>query len=435
LDAGLRLVHRWVMASSVRGAVARAEGPALARPLCDVDPAEALRVWLGELARAGGLRSAHPSTCSLVEAAGRVSAEAVLALHADPVARCAAMDGIAVRAADLAHASPERPVRLRAGDFAIVDTGQAVAPCWDSIVPSELLEHDAEGVVVTASVEPGRHIRRAGENVEQGSEVIAAGRRLTAYDVALAAACGHVALPVHPRPRVVVIPTGDEIRPPGSELAAGEAIDSSSSMLSILLRDAGAEVEVTPIVADGAGLLEARLLEASRVADLVLVIAGSARGTRDRTATAIAGVGALVVRGVALRPAHPVILARVGPVGVVGMPGYPVSTAFAFERFVRPLVELMGGLSRVSEPVRIRARLAAAIAGRADAEVQVPVSLDWSEGDLPDAHPGSRRGSALASLAAAHAVVCVPAGVAQVAAGELVDVELLPGSARIAPLQ
>jgi putative molybdopterin biosynthesis protein len=135
-----------------------------------------------------------------------------------------------------------------------------------------------------------------------------------------------------------------------------------------------------------------------------------------------------VVRGVSLRPAHPVILGRIGVVGVVGLPGYPMSTAFAFERFVRPLVELLSGLSTVGEPVRLPVRLASSITGRRDSEVQVPVVLRSVPGDMPEAHPGSRRGSALASLARAHAVVNLPPGAGVLEAGEIVTAELLPAS-------
>ncbi|MEO9173918.1 MAG: molybdopterin molybdotransferase MoeA, partial [Gaiellales bacterium] len=352
----------------------------------------------------------------------------VLARRADPISRCAAMDGVALRASETASATPDRPVRLGPGRFAVVDTGQAVASCWDAIVPNEELERVDGEIVLRASVELGEHVRRVGENVEQGAPIIPAGRRLTAYDLALAAACGHSRLAVHRAPRVVVIPTGDEIRPVGSELGPGEAIDSSSTMLAILLRDAGADVTVAPIVRDSGSVLVDQLRSSCRDADLVLVIAGSARGTRDRTAAVLASLGSVVVRGVALRPAHPVILGHVGRVGVVGLPGYPMSTAFAFERFVRPLVELLCGLSAVAEPVRLPVRLTSSISGRLDAVVQVPVELRSVPDDVPAARPGSRRGSALASLARAHAVVNVPAGTGVLVAGEIVTAELLPAS-------
>jgi putative molybdopterin biosynthesis protein len=404
----------------------RGHRSSLAPPLHDVAPEEALAAWLAELARHGALAARATEHCELVDAAGRITAEAVLARHADPIARCSAMDGIAVRAADVEQATDRHPVTLGPGQFSPVDTGQPIPAGFDAVIPREQLERSGDEARVHTTIAGGRHIRSAGENVAEGAAVLDAGRRLTAYDIALAAACGHTTLGVIARPRVVVVPTGDEIRPLGSELSAGEAIDANSLMLSILLREAGADVTVTPIVPDGEDTLEAQLLASCRTADLVLIIAGSAGGSRDKTATVLGRTGSVVVREVALRPAHPVILGRVGGVGVVGLPGYPMSTAFAFERFARPLLELVSGLSSVTAPVVVHVRLAASVVGRPDAEVQIPVTLLWGSDDLPEAHPGSRRGSALASLAHAHATVSVPAGCELLAAGEVVEAQLLP---------
>jgi molybdenum cofactor synthesis domain-containing protein len=338
------------------------------------------------------------------------------------------MDGIAVDSSAVAAASPGRPQLLTAGQYEPIDTGQTVPERFDSVIPREQLEWLGDEVIVREPAAAGRHVRRAGENVEAGGPILAAGRRLGAYDLALAAACGHTTLPVQPRPRVAVIPTGDEIRPLGNRLEAGEANDANSLMLSTLLREAGADVQVTPIVADGRERLERALARAAQEADLVLVIAGSAGGRRDQTAKALAAVGCVSVRGVSLRPAHPVILGRIDGVGVIGMPGYPMSTAFAFERFARPLVELLSGLVAPTTPIRIPVRLSAAITGRPDSEVQVPVALSGDGSDTPDALPGSRHGSALAALAGAHAVICLPPGTGELAAGEIVLADLLPSA-------
>ncbi|MEO9174247.1 MAG: hypothetical protein ABI317_01950, partial [Gaiellales bacterium] len=135
-------------------------------PLCDVAPDEAFRSWLGELAYAGGIGCFDPAAAEqlpLLLAAGRTSAEVVLARRADPISRCAAMDGVALRASETASATSDRPVRLGPGQFAVIDTGQAVASCWDAIVPNEGLERVDGEIVLRASVELGEHVRRVGE--------------------------------------------------------------------------------------------------------------------------------------------------------------------------------------------------------------------------------------------------------------------------------
>jgi putative molybdopterin biosynthesis protein len=441
MDAGVREPHALTLStvdqdgrptSRVIGAVYRSMADLVHREsvahfltALDLPPDDALDLWLDALAAAGALTPSDVELRPLLEAADDVCAARVHALHADPVSRCAAMDGIAVRASDTASATPSDPVALGPDRYATVDTGQAIAARWDAVVPSEQLDRVGDQALVRVPAAPGRHIRRAGEN---GAPIIEAGRRLTAYDVALAAACGHTMLAVHRGPRVAVIPTGDEIRPAGSTLAPGEAIDANSIMLATLLRQAGAQALVTPIIPDGGVALARQVERSCEDADLVLIIAGSARGTRDTTAAVLERLGSVVVRGVALRPAHPVILGRIGRVGVVGMPGYPVSTALAFERFVRPLLDRLSGAVS-AQPTYLFARLASSISGRADAEVECPVSLRHNAPDeLPEAIPGSHRGSALARLARAEGTVSVPAGTDHLSAGDIVRVELLPAA-------
>ena len=164
---------------------ARGHRPPHASLLRDVAPADALAAWLAELAREGALAERGAEACSLADAAGRVTAGPVQARHADPIARCAAMDGIAVRAMDTANATELHPVTLGPGRFAPVDTGQPIPAGFDAVIPREQLDRCGDEVRVFTSVAGGRHIRRAGENVAEGSTVLEAGRRLTAYDIAL----------------------------------------------------------------------------------------------------------------------------------------------------------------------------------------------------------------------------------------------------------
>jgi putative molybdopterin biosynthesis protein len=159
--------------------------------------------------------------------------------------------------------------------------------------------------------------------------------------------------------------------------------------------------------------------------DIVLVVAGSARGGRDHTAAVLARCGELVVRGVALRPAHPVLLAASGTVPVVGVPGYPVSAALTVERFVAPVLErLLGAVA--PEPGTRHVILAQPVLGRRDAEVVVPLALEPRDGRPPLAWPLSRRGGALFAHASADATLVVAPGAAVFEAGEAVLVTVRP---------
>jgi putative molybdopterin biosynthesis protein len=180
-------------------------------------------------------------------------------------------------------------------------------------------------------------------------------------------------------------------------------------MLSAMLEEAGAAPSVSPILPDAQTAVERAVVAASARSDLVLVLAGSSRGGRDHTAAVLERCGRLLVRGVALRPAHPVLLAVVAGTPVIGVPGYPVSAALAVERFAAPVVALLAGAPPMVRETR-RATLATAVLGRRDAELWVPLVLETRPDAEPLAWPQSRRGAALASLARAHATLTVPRG-------------------------
>ena len=350
----------------------------IASPELDAAPGHALALWTAALEAAGALEPTPAEPCAIGSACGRVAATEIRALHANPPHRCAAMDGIAVRAADTAGA----PLELAPDRFAVIDTGQHVAAEWDAVVPLEELAWTDRGVSVLHAVASGGHVRPAGEDVAAGAPIIAAGRRLAPADVGLAAACGHATVSVRARPRATLIPTGDEVRPPGSELAPGEIPDSNGVMLQAQLERAGAAAELCAITPDDPALLESAVCAAAARSDVVLVLAGSSRGGRDHAAAVLERCGRLVVRGVALRPAHPVLLAVVDGRPVIGVPGYPVSAALAVERFVLPVIDALAG-SRSAAPEQVRAELARSVLGRRDAELVVPVVLEPRAGEDP----------------------------------------------------
>jgi putative molybdopterin biosynthesis protein len=194
-------------------------------------------------------------------------------------------------------------------------------------------------------------------------------------------------------------------------------------MLQALARGAGAEAERLPAEPDDVGAIGAALAAAAAASDVVLVIAGSSRGRADHTASVIASLGELVVHGVALRPAHPVALGVVEGTPVVGIPGYPVAAATAFERFVRPLLELLLGALPEDAPL-VRVRLTGDVRAKRGVEVYVPLVLR-DGGDLPAALPQSRKGGALRGLAGAHALLRTRLADGVLPAGSEVEARLL----------
>ena len=327
------------------------------------------------------------------------------------------MDGYALRAADAA-AGP-----VPAGAYARVDTGQPLDDRFDAVAQLEIAGESAAGLLVREPLEAGRNVRAAGEDVMEGDALLPAGRLLSAYDIALAAVAGHASLELTRPPTVAVLATGDELRAPGTRLLPGEVADADGPMLQALAREAGALCERLPSCPDDAAAIGSAVAQACAAYDLVLLVAGSSRGRADHTAAVLEQHGELVVHGVALRPAHPVALGVVEGKPVIGIPGYPVAAAMAFERFARPLLELLLGALPEDAPT-IRVRLSGDVRAKRGVEAYVPLVLSAGD-DLPLALPQSRKGGALRGLAGAHALLCARLEDGFLPAGSEVDVRLL----------
>jgi putative molybdopterin biosynthesis protein len=377
------------------------------------EPAAAFDAWLAALGASGWSAPLTTERVPLDAAGGRVLGLPLIALAANPPHRCAAMDGYAL-VADEARAGP-----LPAVAYLRIDTGQPVDDRFDAVAPVEIASESAAGLIVGRTLEPGANIRAAGEDVREGDLLLPAGRLLSAYDIALAAVAGHAGLEVTRRPFVAVLPTGDELREPGTPLLPGEVADADGPMLQALARGAGAVCGRLPACPDDAEAIGAAVLSACRESDLVLLIAGSSRGRADHTAAVLERHGELVAHGVALRPAHPVALGVVDGAPVIGVPGYPVAAAIAFERFGRPL---LGALPE-DRPL-IRVRLAGDVRARPGVEAYVPLVLSAGD-DMPLALPQSRKGGALRGLAGAHALLCTRLEDGVLSSGSEVDARLL----------
>ncbi len=371
--------------------------------------AQARARWLAEVAPL-------PAEPVRVQAGlGRVLAADLLALVDSPAYAVSAMDGIAVVAAE------SRALTLAPGRFARVDTGDLLPAGFDAVVPVERVTLTAGTAVVREAVEPGRHVRHPGEDLRRGELLLPAGQRLRPVDLGLAVAAGRAELQVRTRPRVVVVPTGDEVRPAGTELEAGQVADSSSAVVAGLAEQTGALVQVTAIVPDDPVLLTAAVQAAVGAADLVVVLAGSSRGRDDHTVAVLASLGTVVAAGLSMRPGQPTTLASVGGVPVLAAPGPPVAAWLAMELLGLPAVRAL--LAEPAAPQSVQATL--------DHDVRSPLALEdhlrvqVTAGRVSVLAGGS---SSLAQLARADGVLVVPVGCPGWRAGSLVEVRRLPGA-------
>jgi molybdopterin molybdotransferase/putative molybdopterin biosynthesis protein len=401
----------------------------------DRPAAEALAAWEEACAAAGCPERLVSVRMALDDAVGRVTAEPVWAQTSSPPFDAAAMDGIAVHAADTVGASETSLVRLDAGAFEIVDTGDPIPGDFDAVVMREDVHTDGDGVELRAAAAPYQHVRSIGEDVSAAELLLPAGHRLRPVDVAAAGAAGATELVVRRRPVVTVIPTGDEIRPIGSKLGEGELPDTNSMMLAAQAEAAGCEAHRFEVTPDIPAEIAAAARAAAARSDLVGVIAGSSAGRDDHTAAVVAEVGTLAVHGVAVRPGHPVVLGVVHEAEtdqatpVLGAPGYPVSASLTFDIFAAPLLARLEGAPPPESPVA-SARLARKLASTMGMDDWVRVRLGRVGGELV-ATPLPRGAGVLTSLVRADGLLVVPAELEGHHAGEQVSVRLLRGVGEI----
>jgi molybdopterin molybdotransferase len=352
-----------------------------------------------------------------------------------------AMDGFAVRAEDVAGASADSPAALaivdesRAGAPAArsLGTGEAIAISTgamlpggaDAVVRVEDTDRDSDGdrVLIRVAVPPNNNLRRAGEDIAAGETVVRAGAELGPAELGALATIGLDPAPVHRRPRVAVLTSGDELTPPGESLGPGGIRDSNSRTVPALARLAGAEVVSIDWTPDEPAATRAAL-ERALAADVTIVCGGVSVGEHDHVKAALAELGAEeVFWRVALKPGGPTWFGTRGGTLVFGLPGNPVSVMATFLTFLRPALIAMAGGDPAAR--RTTARLGADYAKPTDRAHAVRCRLELDERGWI-AWPLPRQGShVLTSMLAADALALVPTESAGLAAGDTVEVELL----------
>src|SRR5579875_1612568 len=392
----------------------------------DVPAAQALDAWRAVREAAGCPERLPAVTVPVAEAAGMVTAAPVWAVRSSPPFDAAGMDGIAIRSADSLGASETTPVYLPPEDYDVVDTGDPMPAGRDAVVMREHVHYDADGrAELRAAVAPYQHVRSIGEDVSAGELLLPEGHRLRPADLAAAAAAGQTHLSVRKKALVLILPTGDEVRPIGTALGPGEIPDTNSLMLAEQARETGCEARVLPIEPDDPERIAAAVRAAAAECDLLIVVAGSSAGRDDYTARVVSSEGALAVHGVAVRPGHPVVLGVVGRTPVLGAPGYPVSAALTFDIFAAPLLAELQGTAPRQRP-RATARLARKLASPLGLDDWVRVRLGVVNGTTV-ATPLPRGAGVLTSLVRADGLLVIPAALEGHHPGEVVEVELLRG--------
>lgn len=287
---------------------------------------------------------------------GRALAEPVLARLDVPPANNAAMDGYAVRYADLSQGAPTRLTLLGraaagrpytgpvpAGHAVRIFTGAPMPAGLDTVLMQEDCRLEGGQVWLPAGIAKGANCRLAGEDIAAGRQALAIGRRLGPAELALAAACGHGSLRVYKPLRVALLSTGDEVHEAGASLPLGGIYDANRPMLAGLLRRLGCAVTDLGIQPDRPEALRSTLAEAASGHDAVISSGGVSAGEEDHVKAAITALGSLHLWRLAIKPGRPVALGRIASAAYFGLPGNPAAAALTFAFFARPLLARLAG--------------------------------------------------------------------------------------------
>ncbi len=374
----------------------------------------------------------------LIEAAGRVLAEDGVATRAQPPFASAAMDGYAVRSADAVPGAALRLVGRAAaghgtgaevgpGEAIRIFTGAPVPGGADRVVIQEDVTAEGETIRLGEGLDRGPHIRPAGGDFTVGDR-LAAPRRLTPADLALAAAMNLPALVCTRRPEVALIATGDELVMPGEAPATDQIVASNSFGLKAMIDGAGGHARLLPIARDSEASLN-HAFDLARGADLIVTIGGASVGEADLVQGVARGRGmAPAFYKVAMRPGKPLMAGRLDGTPIVGVPGNPVSSMVCGHIFILPMLAKMLGLGAAAAP-QARAPLAAALGPNGPREHYMRARLSGEGITAFEAQDSSL----LTVLAAANALLVRPPHDPARAAGEIVSYVALPAATPATP--
>jgi molybdopterin molybdotransferase len=379
---------------------------------------------------------------TILDAHGCTLAEDVVSPQPLPSFDSSAMDGYAVRAADLAAAGADRPVTLpvvgdvAAGTYGIytvqpglcvrIMTGAPIPTGADAVVPVEWTDGGTQSVRITQAPNVGAHIRRAGEDVAGGTTVLTAGAHLGAAQIGLLAAVGRDRVRARPRPRVIIMSTGSELVEPGQPTGVGRIPDSNSYALTAAAVEAGAMAYRVGIVPDDPQQFLDTLEDQLIRADVVVTSGGVSVGAYDVVKEVLSRFGTMSFDRVAMQPGMPQGFGVFGPdkTPVFCLPGNPVSAYVSFEVFVRPALRRMLGMEPVFRP-QVRAALTASVSSPDGKRSFLRGRLDVVEGVYAVTPVGGAGSNLVAALAQANALIVVPEGTTSIEAGQPVTVMVL----------
>ena len=369
-------------------------------------------------------------TLPLVQCFGRILASDVVSPLDVPGFDNSAMDGYAVRLADIASGQP-LPVAGKSfagqpyhGECIRIMTGAPVPEGCEAVVMQEQTEQTDNGVRFTAEVRSGQNIRRRGEDISAGAVVFPAGTRLTTAELPVIASLGIAEVPVIRKVRVALFSTGDELQLPGQPLGDGQIYDTNRLAVHLMLEQLGCEVINLGIIRDDPHALRAAFIEADSQADVVISSGGVSVGEADYTKTILEELGEIAFWKLAIKPGKPFAFGKLSNSWFCGLPGNPVSATLTFYQLVQPLLAKLSGNTASGLPARQRVRTASRLKktpGRLD--FQRGVLQRNADGELEVTTTGHQGSHIFSSFSLGNCFIVLERDRGNVEVGEWVEVE------------
>ncbi len=376
----------------------------------------------------------------LRDALGLVLAEDLITPFHVPGFDNSAMDGFALRHADLQTEGPTRlrivdavyagekpPRALQPGQCSRIMTGAPVPPGADTVVMREKVETEGDTAIFQPGAQPGDNIRQAGEDLQQGSVAVAAGTRLGSPQLGVIASLGFPEVRVYRRPRVALFTSGDELRSHGESRKPGTLFDSNRFSLEAMGRAVGVEVLDLGPIPDTTEALARAMRDAAVMADVVVSSGAVSMGNADYIPSLLDDLGEVLFWKMRMKPGHPLLFGRLDGALYFGLPGNPVSVMACFAHFVQPALQVLaGGCYR--PPLQLRATLSEPLRSRTGrTEYQRGIFRQTAAGRFEVSSTGTQSSGALSSMSRANCFIVLDEETGSVAAGESVVIEPFTG--------
>ena len=363
------------------------------------------------------------------ESLGKITSSSIYANASSPSYNASAMDGVAVLASITLEATESNPITIKNNEFEVINTGNILPGKYDAVIMIEDIEENNDGsITIIKSVSSFENVRPIGEDIVLGELVLPKYHRIKPIDISGLLSAQINKVDTVKLPRVLIIPTGDEIVNT-DKIEKGKIIDSNSYYKQNRLLELGINADISPVQKDNYESLKNYIISKTVNYDLILIGAGSSAGTKDFAKAIIEQNGKVYCHGINIKPGKPTIIGSINNTPLIGMPGYPVSTYIAFEEVVKPLIELLTGIKK-TESVVMKAKIVKKVYSSLKNHEFVRVRLGFVNNQLV-AVPLDRKAGVTMSLIRADGILKIDKNCEGYEAGSIVDVRLIKNIAEI----